>query len=130
MLVKRSPDLKYSDITPRDIYVNRRKFLYGMGLAGGLALAGQSLASLVSPSCSHHISMSLLDTSSLLPTEANEEIPIPSLVRWSTMAKPSPPDCMTRPTEPGRALAAANVASSPIDGTATPKQYGPISRIP
>jgi sulfoxide reductase catalytic subunit YedY len=50
MLVKRTPDLKYSDITPRDIYVNRRKFLYGMGLAGGLALAGKSLADLVNPS--------------------------------------------------------------------------------
>ena len=50
MLLKRSPELKYSDITPREIYVNRRKFLYGMGLAGGLALAGKSLADLVSPS--------------------------------------------------------------------------------
>ena len=49
MLVKRSSDLKYSDVTPREIYVNRRKFLYGMGLAGGLALAGKSLADLVSP---------------------------------------------------------------------------------
>jgi methionine sulfoxide reductase catalytic subunit len=49
MLVKRSPDLKYSEVTPRDFYVNRRKFLYGMGLAGGLALAGKSLADLVSP---------------------------------------------------------------------------------
>ena len=49
MLVKRSPDLKYSDVTPRDIYLNRRKFLYGMGLAGGLALAGKSLVDLVSP---------------------------------------------------------------------------------
>ena len=37
-----------------------------------------STASLVTPSCSHHISMSLLDTSSLLPTDANEEIPMPS----------------------------------------------------
>jgi methionine sulfoxide reductase catalytic subunit len=50
MLVKRSPDMKYSDVTPRDIYMNRRKFLYGMGLAGGLALAGKSLADLVNPS--------------------------------------------------------------------------------
>ena len=47
MLIKRSEDLKYSDITPRDIYVNRRKFLYGMGLAGGLALAGTTLADLL-----------------------------------------------------------------------------------
>ena len=37
-----------------------------------------STASLVTSSCSHHISMSLPDTSSLLPTEANEEIPTPS----------------------------------------------------
>ena len=37
-----------------------------------------STASLVTPSCSHHISMSLLDTSSLLPTDANEEMPMPS----------------------------------------------------
>ncbi len=50
MLVKRSPDLKYSDVTPRDVYLGRRKFLYGMGLAGGVALAGKSLAELVFPS--------------------------------------------------------------------------------
>jgi sulfoxide reductase catalytic subunit YedY len=49
MLVKRAPELKYSDVTPRKVYLNRRKFLYGMGLAGGLALAGKGLASLVSP---------------------------------------------------------------------------------
>jgi len=47
MLIKRSEDLKYSHVTPRDIYVNRRKFLYGMGLAGGLALAGTTLADLL-----------------------------------------------------------------------------------
>ena len=57
-------------------------------------------------------------------------MPIPSLVRWSTIAKPMPPDCMTRPTLPAAGLAAANVASSPMDGTAMPKQLGPISRIP
>ena len=37
-----------------------------------------STASLVMPSCSHHISMSLLETSSLLPTDAKEEMPMPS----------------------------------------------------
>ena len=49
MLVKRSPDLKYSDVTPRDMYLNRRKFLYGLGIAGGAALAGKRLADLISP---------------------------------------------------------------------------------
>ena len=49
MLFKRSPDLKYSDVTPRDVYLNRRKFLYGMGIAGGATLAGKRLADLISP---------------------------------------------------------------------------------
>src|SRR4029077_11484137 len=59
MLLKRSPDLNYSDVTPRDIYLNRRKFLYGMGLAGGLALAGKSLADLVNPPVRAYASMKL-----------------------------------------------------------------------
>src|SRR5579863_2543632 len=50
MLVKRGTDLKYSDITPRQAYMDRRKFLYGMGLAGGLALAGKGVADLIDPS--------------------------------------------------------------------------------
>jgi sulfoxide reductase catalytic subunit YedY len=49
MLVKRSPDLKYSDVTPRDVYLNRRKFLYGLGIAGGAALAGKRLADMIYP---------------------------------------------------------------------------------
>jgi len=49
MLLKSGSDMKYSEITPREDYLNRRKFLYGLGLAGGLALAGKTIAGLVSP---------------------------------------------------------------------------------
>jgi sulfoxide reductase catalytic subunit YedY len=59
MLVKRSPDMKYSDITPRKVYLDRRKFLYGMGLAGGAALAGRSLANLAFPSARAYASAKL-----------------------------------------------------------------------
>jgi methionine sulfoxide reductase catalytic subunit len=59
MLLKRGPDLKDSDITPREIYVNRRKFLYGMGLAGGLALAGKSLTDLAFPAARAYAAASL-----------------------------------------------------------------------
>jgi sulfoxide reductase catalytic subunit YedY len=59
MLLKRGPDLKYSDVTPRDIYLNRRKFLYGMGLVGGSALAGKSLANLAFPSARTYAATSL-----------------------------------------------------------------------
>lgn len=49
MLLKRSSELKYSDVTPREVYLNRRKFLQGMGIAGGVALASKGLASLIDP---------------------------------------------------------------------------------
>ena len=59
MLVKRSADLKYSDVTPREAYLNRRKFLQGLGIAGGLALAGKGVADLVSPSARAYASAKL-----------------------------------------------------------------------
>jgi len=51
--------LKYSEITPRDIYLNRRKFLYGMGLASGLAMVGKNLVDLVNPSIRAYASTKL-----------------------------------------------------------------------
>ena len=59
MLLKRSPDLKYSDVTPRQVYLNRRKFLFGMGLTGGVALAGKNLANLLYPSVRAYASTKL-----------------------------------------------------------------------
>jgi sulfoxide reductase catalytic subunit YedY len=50
MLIRRSPDLTYADVTPKSVYLNRRKFLHGMGLAGVAALAGKSLLDLATPS--------------------------------------------------------------------------------
>src|SRR3989454_8493187 len=57
MLIKRSRDLNsglgYSDVTPRELYLNRRKCLQDLGLVGGAALAGKQLLSLAFP----HISV-------------------------------------------------------------------------
>src|SRR6266849_6679828 len=49
MLIRQAPGLTYRDVTPRSVYLNRRKFLQGMGLAGAFAAGGRSL-SLVVPS--------------------------------------------------------------------------------
>jgi len=49
MLVKRQDELKYSDVTPRSVYINRRKFLQGMTLAGAAAVAGTKILNLLSP---------------------------------------------------------------------------------
>jgi methionine sulfoxide reductase catalytic subunit len=79
MLVKRSPDLKYSDITPRDAYLNRRKFLYGMGLAGGLALAGKGLADLVNPATRAYASTKLTGLASS-PFSTTEKVSAEQIV--------------------------------------------------
>ncbi len=42
MLIQKSPDLRYSDVTPKSLYLNRRKFLTGVPAA---LLAGNELLS-------------------------------------------------------------------------------------
>ncbi len=50
MLIRRAPDLTYRDITPKSVYLDRRKFLQAMGFAGVAAASGRGLLNLVSPS--------------------------------------------------------------------------------
>ena len=49
MLIKKPSDIPSSEITPQSLYLNRRKFLAGTGLAGAAALAGRALYELASP---------------------------------------------------------------------------------
>src|SRR5436309_13540146 len=43
MLIRRSPDLTHADVTPKSVYVNRRKFLTGLGVAGVAAFTAKRL---------------------------------------------------------------------------------------
>ena len=47
MLIKKLQDLASSEITPRSLYLNRRKFLAGFGLAGAAAATGAGLKKFV-----------------------------------------------------------------------------------
>ena len=49
MLIKSKSELSYADITPRDVYLNRRRFLQGLGFAGAAAVAGERLYSALTP---------------------------------------------------------------------------------
>ncbi|GAC1632925.1 MAG: protein-methionine-sulfoxide reductase catalytic subunit MsrP [Candidatus Acidiferrum sp.] len=50
MLIRRKPDLTYADVTPKEVYSNRREFLRDMGVAtAAAALAGRELYSLAAP---------------------------------------------------------------------------------
>jgi len=43
MLIKKEDDIRSSEITPRNLYLNRRKFLAGLGVAGATAATGLGL---------------------------------------------------------------------------------------
>jgi methionine sulfoxide reductase catalytic subunit len=50
VLLRKAQVLTYRDITPKSVYLDRRKFLRGMGMAGLAAAGGRSLLNLLSPS--------------------------------------------------------------------------------
>src|SRR5580704_3721635 len=50
MLIKKAEDILSSEITPKSLYLNRRKFLAGAALAGAAAATGAGLRELISPS--------------------------------------------------------------------------------
>jgi sulfoxide reductase catalytic subunit YedY len=54
MLIQRKPDVTYADVTPKELYFHRRKFLKAMGFAGAAAFAGKEFLELASPSRSVH----------------------------------------------------------------------------
>ena len=50
---KSGSQLSHADVTPKDLYLNRRKFLQGLGIAGAAAVAGEGLYSALSPDVAH-----------------------------------------------------------------------------
>src|SRR5712692_1696729 len=50
MLIRKSPELTYADITPKSVYLDRRKFLRVMGIVGATAAVGKGLFELSFPS--------------------------------------------------------------------------------
>ena len=49
MLIRKTPDLTYADVTPKSVYLDRRKFLQAMGIVGATAVAGKSFFDLAVP---------------------------------------------------------------------------------
>jgi methionine sulfoxide reductase catalytic subunit len=53
MLIKRATGIPYSEITPKPVYLNRRKFLRGLGLAGVAGIAGSGSLGLIAPGAAY-----------------------------------------------------------------------------
>ncbi len=52
MLIKKPADMPSSEITPQSVYLNRRKFLASVSLAGAALATGRGLLEMISPSAS------------------------------------------------------------------------------
>lgn len=50
MLIRKAAELTYADITPKSVYLNRRKFLQAMGIGGAAAVVGPRIFELARPS--------------------------------------------------------------------------------
>jgi methionine sulfoxide reductase catalytic subunit len=50
MLIRKAADLSYADVTSKQVYLNRRRFLEAMGIVGATAIAGRRLFELAAPS--------------------------------------------------------------------------------
>jgi methionine sulfoxide reductase catalytic subunit len=69
MLVRRAPELTYSEVTPKSVYVNRRKFLAGLGVAGVAGFAAKRLLDLSSPQTAVHAGTKLETIKSAFSTD-------------------------------------------------------------
>lgn len=54
MLIKKADDIRSSEITPKSVYLNRRKFLAGVAAAGAAAATAAELREIFSPSVTVH----------------------------------------------------------------------------
>jgi sulfoxide reductase catalytic subunit YedY len=54
MLIQKAADIPSSEITPKETYLNRRKFLAGAALAGAAAITGGGLLELAEPRMTAH----------------------------------------------------------------------------
>ena len=50
MLIKKTTEIRFSEITPKSLYINRRTFLAGAAAAGAATALGAELGQIVSPS--------------------------------------------------------------------------------
>ena len=49
MLFKKSSDIPSSEITPKELYLNRRNFIAGAGALAGAAVVADQLGTIASP---------------------------------------------------------------------------------
>src|SRR5258708_8483854 len=107
MLIKKADDMRSSEITPQDLYLNRRKFLSAAAMVGAVAATGFGARELFSPSQVVHagekipgIQKSSLSTAEKI-TPYNHVTHYNNYYDLSTQKQKPPPPPKNFPTPPG-----------------------------
>jgi sulfoxide reductase catalytic subunit YedY len=82
MLIKKVPGLRSSEITPKELYLNRRRFMRGI-FAGGASLAGMKLAGLLNPPIIAQAAKKLLYVKSNLSTTGEKLTPLEDITAYN-----------------------------------------------
>ncbi|MBZ5496988.1 MAG: protein-methionine-sulfoxide reductase catalytic subunit MsrP [Acidobacteriia bacterium] len=83
MLIKKAPDIRSSEITPKEIYLNRRKFMAGLGAAGTALVAGRFLRNLMNPQTVVHAGTKLPYIKSGLSTQGEKLTPYQDITTYN-----------------------------------------------
>ncbi len=83
MLIKKFPDILSSEITPRQLYLNRRKFMAGVGVAGAALVAGKLVDQVLEPPSVAYAGTKLSYTKSALSTRGEELTPYKSITEYN-----------------------------------------------
>ncbi len=73
MLIKRGSDIPWSEITPKNVYMNRRKFLAGASAVGASLAVGRKLIDVISPRVTA-FAASKLNVASRSPFSTTEQV--------------------------------------------------------
>jgi methionine sulfoxide reductase catalytic subunit len=83
MLIRRPPDIPSSQITSKDRYLNRRRFLGGVAAAGATAMAASRVAEMVSPRMGALADTKLQTVPSPLTTTGEQLTPLVDITHYN-----------------------------------------------
>jgi sulfoxide reductase catalytic subunit YedY len=83
VLIKKAADIRSSEITPKEVYLNRRKFMVSAGTAGAALIAGRFLRNLVTPSVIAHAGAKLPFVKSNLSTQGEKLTPFDAITTYN-----------------------------------------------
>jgi sulfoxide reductase catalytic subunit YedY len=83
MLIMKAPDIRSREITPKDVYLNRRRFIAGAGAAGAALLAGRFADDLLQPRFSARAASRLQFVKSPLSTQGEQLTPYNDITSYN-----------------------------------------------